>query len=479
VDLSIEATRRKKSLTDISRTRARVCVAVISCGALAGSLVQTLVVPILGIFPTYFDASQSTIAWIVTITLLCAGMFTPLLARLGDRYGRKRLLVIATAILTAGSLLCALSPSLIWLLVGRGMQGAGMAIVPLGISLVAGMPRLSNVNTSIGVVSAVMGFGGAVGLPMAGIVTRVWDFHAVFWVTAVTAAVAGLGVCLLVPEAPRNEEGSLDLFGILLFATFLVSAFFMITNVPSWGLLSAATIGSGIGTFVVLLPLLIFVELRAEQPAVDLRVLSAKPVLLTNMASILAGFTMFENFYTTTQLVQVPKSTGYGFGFDSAAAGLCVLPTGLAVVLCAPASGALISRLGPRVAMLIGLCLLGVGSVVRLAVGDSLTLILVSSTIIGVGTSVAFSAMPVLVMRSTPTEKIGAAAGLNTLARTIGSALASAIAGLVLTADIGGTGGQVPGQSSFWYLSAAAAASMVVAMGLILAVPRERDPRPR
>ncbi|MBV6761779.1 MFS transporter [Rhodococcus opacus] len=453
--------------------RARACVAVIAAAALAGSLVQTLVVPLLPVFPEHFHAQPSSTAWIVTVTLVSAGVTTPMLSRLGDRYGRKRLLVIAVVLLATGSACCALAPSLLWLLAGRAIQGSGMAIVPLGISLVAGMQSLRSVNTAIAVLSAVMGVGGAIGLPLAGILAQYVDFHAIFWINAAMAAVAGAAIALVVPPVTAEESGALDLLGLVTFAAFLVGAFLLLTKAPSWGITSPATVLVFICSAFGLLPFLVWVELRAERPALDIRALRIRPVVLTNTASVLAGFTMFENFYTTTQLVQIPLESGYGFGLGIAAAGLAVLPTGTAVVLCAPLSGRIVDLVGPRATMVTGLTLLGAGSLLRLTVGQSLILLATSSAVIGIGTSIAFAAMPVLVLNSTPPQRLAAATGLNTLSRTMGSAIASAVVGVVLSSSTSTVGGVVvPSHAGFLALSTAAAVSMAIAIVLILFIPR-------
>lgn len=458
---------------DRPRSRATAVVALLGASALASSLVQTLVVPLMPRFPELLGVSRAATPWLITTTLLSASICTPMLAQLGDRFGRRRLLLVSLGLLAIGSLVCGLSRDLGWLLAGRTLQGGAMAIIPLGISLAHAIPSVRRPNSAVAVISAMMGIGGAIGLPAVGLMTQFFDYHAVFWSTAVVAALASIGVLLIVPPVPGRRSGRLDFVGTVVFAAMLAALLLPLTHGGQWGWTSPVTLILA-GTFLALVPIFL-AERRHPHPAVDVVALAHRPVLLTNIASLFVGFAMFENFVVTIQLVQVPTASGFGFGLSAFAASLCMLPTGLVMAGAAPWTGKLVDGRGPRTTMLLGLAALFLGGIIRLAGSDKLWLVVGSSAVIGVGIALAFAAMPALILSATPPEQSAAATGLNTLSRSIGSTFASAVSGVLLSSLTVLVAGQSqPAQLGFTVLSASGAGAPLLAAVLIAFIPQRK-----
>jgi predicted MFS family arabinose efflux permease len=468
-EVAIEASPLADAPISPGRRRAALVVTVLGMSAVAGSLVQTVVAPLLPRFPHLLHVSPAQAAWLVTITLLTAAISTPLLARLGDLYGRRRLLMVALALLGVGSVVCAASNSLSVLLVGRALQGGAMAAIPLGIGIVHSMSTVRHPQSAVGVISAAMGFGGAIALPAAGLVAQYADHRVLFWATGGMALLAGAGVVGFIPADPPRTEGRLDVAGFVLFAALLVTLLLPLSNGSQWGWAGRPTLGFGMA-FLLLLPVFVTLERRSRAPAVDVAALVRRPVLLANAASLLTGFVMLENFVATIQYVQVPKESGYGLGFGALLAGVCLLPTGLSMAVVAPFTGRLIVGWGPRRSMLLGLAILLAGSLARLITASALGLILASSALIGVGTALAFASMPALVLAATPPSDAAAATGLNALSRSTGGTIASAVSGVVLATLTAGHG-HFPTQAGFSLLAALAAAAAAVAMVLIVGIP--------
>lgn len=460
-----------RPLESARRSRGAVVVGLLGISAFAASLVQTLVVPLLPRFPELLGVSETTTPWLVTATLLAGSICTPLLAQLGDRFGRRRLMLVALGSLVTGSVVCALSANVVGLLVGRSLQGAAMAVVPLGISVAHSVPLGRRPSSAVGIISAMMGVGGAVGLPAAGLVIEFLDYRVLFWATAITAAVASVGVLLVVPPVPGRGSGKADVLGTCLFAALLTALLLPLSEGGRWGWTSPATLALAAG-FLTLIPVFVWVERRHPDPAVDVLALTHKPIRLANLAAVFMGFAMFENFVTTMQLAQVPQTSGYGFGLSAFAASLCMLPGGVVMVVSAPATRRLIDRHGPKITMLLGLTVLLLGTVTRLIGSNVLGLVVASSAIVGVGTALSFAAMPTLVLLATPSEHGAAATGLNALSRIIGLTFASAGSGVVLSSlTVLVDGESQPTELAFSLLSAGAVASALCAAALVVLIP--------
>ena len=414
-----------------ARGRGRGVVALLGLCGLSASLVQTLVVPLLPGLPAILGVSPPVTPWLVTVTLLTGAIATPLLARLGDTYGRRRLLLLSLALLAIGSIVCALPLGFVGLLIGRAVQGAALATIPLSISIANTLPVVRRPNAAIALISAMMGVGGAIGLPAAGLIADHWGFRWLFLLLAAVATAATIGTALVVPPIAGRREARLDVLGTVLFALVLAALLLALTNANRWGWASPLTLGL-LALCAAMTPIFLVVETRHSAPIVDIRAAIQRPVLLTNIAAFFTGFTMFENFVTTLALAQVPASSGHGFGLSAAAASLCLLPTGLVMVLISPVTGRLLDRFRGRATMLIGLGLLFLGCTLRLLGSSSVVLVMTSSAVIGLGTALSFAAMPAMILAVTPTRQSSAAVGLNALSRSLGAAGASALSGVVL-----------------------------------------------
>src|SRR5699024_6899189 len=241
-------------------------------------------------------------------------------------YGKRRVLIASLAALVLGSVICALSNSLPPMVIGRFLQGCATGAIPLGISMLRDEMPADRVGTSGSLMGATLGVGGAVGLPVAAAVTQYADWHVLFWLSGALGAACLMLVLFLVPESPVRTPGRFDLLGALGLAAGLGCLMLAIIQGSAWGagvtvalLLAAALILTGWA----------FIELRVAQPLVDLRVSAHRPVLFTNLASVLVGFAMYSMSLTFPQLLQAPPETGYGFGQSMLAAGLALTPAGL------------------------------------------------------------------------------------------------------------------------------------------------------
>jgi MFS family permease len=447
--------------------RQLVILLVIGVGALMVSLTQSLLVPVLSELAVDLRTGGDGIAWLLTSTLLVGAIAVPAFGRLGDLYGTRRMVLVALGALIAGSLICALSDNLTMMIIGRAVVGLSVATVPLSISLVGVTLPREHAGSGIALISAMLGVGGALGLPLAGLVAQYADYHVLFWICVAGGVLAVPGIVLLVPEPARMAKGRMDLIGTALLGGAMLSLLLPLAQGAKWGWTDPLTIGL-LAASAVLLAVFVLVELRRKSPLVDVRTTARASILLTNLASLCVGFALFATLIGTASYVQAPAATGYGFGKSILVGGLCMLPGGLAMLVLSPFS----AKLKPRIALIVGSLIIGAGFVGRIWLTGSLWQVILGATIAGAGTGIAYAAMPGLIIHAAPRSELAAANGLNALFRSVGSSLASAIGGAILAAktlDLGGH--EFPSLGAYRLLFAICAGSAVLAALLAVVIP--------
>ncbi|MFI7386194.1 MFS transporter [Streptomyces sp. NPDC049813] len=418
--------------------------AVVTTLALAGTtaaIMQTLVTPLIAELPQILHTSSSNAAWVITVTLLVSGVCVPVSGRLGDLIGKRRMMLACAVPLVGGSVVCALSSSLVPMIVGRGLQGMGMGMVPLGIALLRDVVPTEKLSGSIALVSASMGIGGAIGLPIAAAVAQYANWRVLFWGSAVLALIIGVMIYVIVPDVPAGAKGQrFDAPGAVGLAIGLVSLLLAISKGADWGWTSGTTLGL-FAVAVVALLVWGFYELRTREPLVDLRTTVRPRVLFTNASSILIGVGMYSFMLIAPQLLQFPKATGYGLGQSMLAAGLWIAPGGIMMMLISPLGGKLINARGPKTALICGALVIAAGYGVALPLMGTAWGIMLSGIVINSGVALAYGSMPALIMSSVPLSETAAANGFNTLMRSLGTTIGSAVIGVVLaqmTISMGG-----------------------------------------
>ncbi|MEU5298158.1 MFS transporter [Streptomyces umbrinus] len=469
-----DALVRSGEVGDSAPPRSNAVVAVLAFAGIVVSLMQTLVIPIVPELPKYLDASASNAAWAVTATLLAAAVATPVVGRLGDMFGKRRMLLVSIVLLVSGSVVAAFSDSLVPMIVGRVLQGLAAGVVPLGISVMRDVLPSERLAGSTAMMSASLGVGGALGLPSAAFIADNYDWHVLFWVSAVLGAVAFLLVLTIVPESKVRTGGRFDLVGSLGLSAALVSLLLAISKGADWGWGSGTTLG----LFAVAAVVLVawgFYELRTSQPLVDLRTTARRQVLFTNLASIAFGFSMFAMSLVLPQLLQLPEQTGYGLGKSMMTVGLVLAPQGLVMMAMAPVSAAITKTKGPKITLMTGAVIVAAGYGLNILLMSEVWHLILVSCVIGAGVGFAYGAMPALIMGAVPASETAAANSLNTLMRSIGTSFASAVAGVVLaqmTTDFGSSA--LPSENGFKVVMAIGAGAALLALVLAAFLPRQR-----
>jgi MFS family permease len=454
-----------------AEAKATVTLVLVAAAGLMVSLSLSLLVPVLPRLAVELRTSATSTEWLLTATLLTGAIAVPVLGRLGDLYGKKRLLVVSLVTFLAGSLICAFTSNIGVLIAGRAVAGLSVAAIPLGISLVGTVLPDRRAGSGIALISAMLGVGSALGLPLAGVIVEHADYHVLFWICVAGGAATLAGTVFLVPEPPVGGHGRFDLPGALLLAVALAALLLPLSQASVWGWGNARTLGL-LAASVVLLAVFVYVERRRGSPLVDMTVNARPSLLLTNIASLAVGFALFAVLIGTANFVETPAAAGYGFGSSILTGGLCLLPSGLFMLILSPVSAKISALAGPKVALALGAAVVAAGFLLRIFLVAHLWEVVAGTAVTGAGTGVAYAAMPSLILRSAPRDGLAAANGLNSLARTAGSSLASALGGTVLTSQtIMLAGYAYPSLAAYRTLFAICAATALAGAVTALVIP--------
>ncbi|MEU6131542.1 MFS transporter [Saccharopolyspora sp. NPDC047091] len=446
-------------------------VPVLAFGGISVSLMQTLVVPLVPSLPRLLGASAADTAWAITATLLAAAVATPTVGRLGDMFGKRRMLLISLGIMVCGSVLCALANGLALMVAGRLLQGLAAGVIPLGISIMRDELPAERLGGATALMSASLGVGGALGLPAAAFVAEKADWHALFWAAGALGLLAAVLVAVLVPESRVRGGGRFDLPGAIGLSIALLCLLLALSKGADWGWGSGTTLGLVAGGLLVLL-VWGWWELRTGHPLVDLRTTARRQVLLTNLASVVFGFAMFATSLVIPQLLQLPAETGYGLGQTILAAGLVMAPNGLVMMAMSPVSARISRERGPKVTLMAGALVVAAGYGLGLVMMSEIWQLMVISCVIAAGIGLAYGAMPALVMGAVPVSETAAANSLNTLMRSIGTSVSSAAAGVILanmTIQVGGAA--LPALGGFQVVLGIGAAASLGAFAIAAFLP--------
>ncbi|MEU2599296.1 MFS transporter [Streptomyces hirsutus] len=426
-------------MTDTGRGRRRMSFLVLILSAMAFSSLQSLLVPVLAHIEHTFHTDQRTVVWVLTAYLLSASILTPVLGRVGDMVGKRRMLVVTLVALTLGSALAALAPSVGWLIAARVVQGAGGGVMPLSFGIIRDLYGEARVSRAVSVLAAIGALGYGAGIIAAGPVVDVLGYPWLFWLPTITTAIAAVAALVVIPDSPVRGSRGLPLLPAFLLSVGLVALLVALSegNVRGWvspGVLGlvALSVLAGAGW--------VRTETRVPVPMIDMAMMRRRGVWSSNCVSALLGFGMFAGFAFLPQLMQTPPEAGYGFGSTISESGRLMLPSALAMFVVGFAASPLVRRFGSRAVTVSGSAL-GSLSFLGLA-GFHATpwQTCVAATFLGVGLGLVFATVAGVVVGAVPPEQTGAASGMNANIRTIGGSLGAAVMGAIVTTRVSATG---------------------------------------
>ena len=339
--------------TEVRRADYRVTFGVLAIAAFAFSLLQSLVSPVLPLLQTDLHTSQNAVTWVLTAYLLAAAVFTPILGRVGDMIGKRKVLVGALALLAAGSILAAVAGSIAVMILARAVQGVGGGVIPLAFGIIRDEFPRAKVAGAVGVIAALLAVGGGVGLVLAGPIVNSLDYHWLFWIPGGVVALAALATWLVVPESPVRTPGRISWSAAVLLSGWLVALLVAVSQAPVWGWGSGSVLGLLVLAVLVLAGW-IWVERRSSHPLIDLKMMRIPAVWTTNLVALMFGMGLYAIFAFLPEFLQTPSSAGYGFGASITESGLIVLPMSVSMFIFGSWSGRLSTRLGAKTVLVAG-----------------------------------------------------------------------------------------------------------------------------
>ncbi len=447
------------------------------------SLLQTLVVPVLSVIATQLDASLSAVGWVLTANLLAAAVLTPVLGRLGDVYGKRPVMLGILVVVLVGTLIALFTSSLPLLILARVLQGSSYGLFPLSMGVLRDEVPAARLTMSMAIVSATLGVGGVMGLLATGLLTRGGgDYHRPFWVGLGITAVALLLAAITLPKGrPARGSTSVDWVGAGVLGLGLVLLLLPISQGQDWGWGSPRTICTFVAALVVLAGWLV-AEGRIAQPLARPALLASRAVLMPNLAAFFVGFGLFTSFLGITSFVETPTAAA-GYGFTAtvlSASAVYLLPGGAIGVVLAPFIGRFVHRAGGYQAMLVGSAL-GLVGFAGMAVWHTRSWqFIVFGTLAQLAVTFGFATLPALLAQAVEPADTGVANSVNSIARSVGSAVASALTVTLLTGSLDAVTG-LPRESAYDLILAlgalAFAVNVVIALvGLPTLRGRRADP---
>jgi EmrB/QacA subfamily drug resistance transporter len=417
----------------VSRERANpgVTLAVLSVAGLAYAVLSSAVLPALPTIQHSLGASENGAAWLLTGYLLSASVGTAIIGRLGDMYGKERVLLWTLVVLAGGALMGALSHTLAVLVVARVVQGVAGGIFPLSFGIIRDEFPPERVAGSIGLVSAILGIGAGVGIVAGAVIVEHLSWQWLFWLPLAVTVVAAFCTWRFIPESPVRTPGKVNWLAAALMSVGITAMLLAISQATQWGWGSPKTIGLFLAGALVTCAW-IFVESHSAEPLIDMKMMRIRGIWTANLTAFLLGAGMYSSFIIFPQFAQLPTSTGFGFGASVVVSSLYLLPSTVGMTLIGLSAGRISARFGSKHACVVG-CGLTAASFGLLAVAhDHPWQFLVSAALLGVGIGLAFAALGYLVVQAVDPHQTGAAGGMNTVMRTIGGAIGGQIAATLI-----------------------------------------------
>jgi EmrB/QacA subfamily drug resistance transporter len=455
-------------------SRPGLLLAVLALGGGAYAMLQSLVVPALPTLQHDLNTTPTGVTWIFTAYLLAASVATPIAGRLGDMFGKKRTLVVVLAGLGGGTLLAALATTLPVMIGARAIQGLGGAIFPLAFGIVRDEFPRERVAGGIALISGLLGVGGGLGIILAGPILAHLDYHWLFWIPFGVIVLTVIATVLIIPESPLRAPGNVNWAGAVLLSLWMICLLVSISEAPSWGWLSARTLGL-LGAAAVLAIAWVRVETRSSSPLVDITMMRLRGVWTTNLAGFLLGFGMYSSFVLIPQFVQTPDASGYGFGSSVTEAGLFLVPTTIAMIIASPLGGRLSGRFGSKVPLVLGSSITLMAYILLAVAHSAHWQIYLASLLLGTGIGFAFASMSNLIVEAVRPDQTGVATGMNAVMRTIGGAVGGQVAASILAASLLADG--VPKEQGYTLSFTIMAVALAAGVAASIAVPGRQPHR--
>lgn len=440
------------------------------------SIIGSLGAPLVGIVAQSNHVSLSSAEWILTSTLLTGALATPVMGRLADGHLQRRVVLIALTVVLIGLVLSALSRDFTWLLVGRSLQGLGMGLLPVTMTIARSHLAPSVATPTIASLSVTATIGVGLGYPVTSVIAQYFDYHSAFWFAAILVGATFVLAARVLPDTTAHAHRDFDVMGAVILTLSLVGILSLLGEGEIWGWTSPISLSAGIGG-VALLALWCRYELRRSDPLVNLRQSAHRAVITSDLSGFLISVSMYLFMPVVVEFIQIPSNAGYGFGSSVFTAGLLLVPLSIGTFTASRFVPLLVRRFSARVTVPLGALLFACAALTFSREHRALWEAFLIMGIAGLGGGLAFAAMPGYIVRATPEADTGAALGFYQLLRSVGLSIGSAMAGAVL-AHFTRPGAGLPRAAGFLTALDVAAALLVLTAVLSYILLGSANPGP-
>jgi MFS family permease len=393
----------------------------------------------------------------------------PLLGRLGDLFGKRRLVLVALGAFAVGSLMCALADSIGLVIAGRIVQGFGAAVGPLTYGLARDTVAPELLPRAIGAVVGASAAGSAIGFVLSGILVDHASVPAIFWFLFALPIVLGAGVLALVQESPVRARSRVDAAGAVLLGLGLATLLLAISKGNAWGWSSGRVLGL-FAASLASLTAFVLVERSVREPLVDLALVVTRPFANANVCAFTLGYAFFIAPFLVPQIAAAPTESGYGLGLSITETGLLLLPISFGALAGGWAGGRFVDRVGSRAIVAAGAAVGVVAYLALVFAHDAVLPIALANALDGLAIGLMLTGIAAVVVRSAGVDKTAIAAAVNSVTRTVANALGVQIAATIVTAA--GLAGAFADESGFVWAFAMGAAGAGVALLASALMPR-------
>ncbi len=408
-----------------------------------------MVVPALPSIQERTSATETGVAAIMTWFLLVGAVSMPVSARLGRKYGDRRVVLVLMTLYGLGSLVATLgimAGSLLTIVVGRVIQGVSAGVIPLSFAIIRKTAEPSRVGASIVMVSSMLALGGAISLPIGGVVIDHLGVSWIFALSVLTGFGSAFAVAVLVPPSAREPDVRLDIPGALLLGIGLAALLLGLahTAVAGW---FAPTGGGLVLISVVALVAWVPYELRVVSPLVNVRTLAHGVVLRTNVVTFFIGSAVFGTFFLLPLLLQIPVENG-GAGLSATEAALVAVPVAVVNFAVSPVLGRMGTRRNFRLPVILG-CVLGTLTLGLIAAAPANVPVIVTAALIwGVAFAGGMAAISNLLVQVVDERQTAEVAGMNIIIRNVGAAVGTQVAATMMDVVISNGGLPIRGAAA-------------------------------
>lgn len=393
--------------------------------------IEIMLVPALPTIAKDYTQDTEWISWILSAYLLVGAVATPILGKLGDMYGKKKVMLVAMTVYTFGLVGCAFSWSIPSLIMFRAIQGVGMGMFPLAFGIVRDTFPRKQVPMAIGIISAMFSVGVSIGLLGGGWLVSVMNWKNAFWVVAPLMAIMTVVVYFKIRSDHETVKTKLDLPGAAFLGGGVLALLLALTQGKVWGWTDLKIVGLFLSSAVLFIVFIAW-EKRASDPIVSLKLLTNRGVSGANFAALFVGLSMFMFFQTMPFLLESPKEVG-GFGVtDTFTVGLYIFPSAIAQLIFAPLAGKWSKRIGADRILISGMGITAIGYLFLIMLHGTIPEIMLGVFIMGMGLGFAMVSLINVLALCTKKEEFGIASGMNTLFRVVGGSIGPVLASVIL-----------------------------------------------